>query len=689
MKFVSARNHILTTGRSITDLHTIRVVENSSSLRKNIFLSLLVAFFLLLNYQAFSQIKTPEENGARQLDSLRRIENQKLVVPVPNSKYIRYTTNALLKDSTQTLPLDTTLKNFENYSPIYQPERPTVNLGNVGLSAHDLLFTPSKTIGFDPGFHALDFYLLRQDSIRYYRARSPYTELYYINGGQSEQIFKVTHTQNIKPNWNFGANYFRNGSDGFYKNQKADHTNIALFTWYESPNKRYNILADILFNTLKAGENGSIVKDTIFTTKKSLSTAAEIVRLSADRASMPRQIWRQKGLSLKQIYYIGKIAKDSVAASGVSAIQRLSYSLNYTSDLYKFFRNEADTYGALPAISSVTLTNDSTSVKNLQNEFMYSFYLRGKSLSFMKNELKLDLGIQNNLYSYEQMGYKANFQNTTLKASLDYRFSNRVNITGDLNQLAYGKNIGDYLYEARANFLLSKSVGRIILGGYIQNKSPEQLFERSNYQYHVWDLNFDKTKTTNLSFAYGNSPFRLLAKADYYLITNYLYYAETAIAKQIHPVQTGSPINLLKLTLKKDFKAGKMNFDNYIVYQKTDFQSILRTPEVYTYNSIYFAGRFFKVLYTNIGFDVRYNTSFSNQAYSLNLSQFYNGPDEAEHSTFPIANVWVKATLKRTNLFLRYDFINDGMFSEGYYTVRRYPMPTGLLKFGLSWKFYN
>jgi hypothetical protein len=651
---------------------------------------LLSALLMLFSCgRAFSQIEDPKEKVERQLDSMRRVQNQKPKETVPNSKYIRYTTDELLKDSTRVLPLDTTLKNFENYSPIYQPERPTVSLGNVGLSAHDLLFTPSKTIGFDPGFHALDYYLLRQDSIRYYRARSPYTELYYINGGQAEQIFKVTHTQNIKPNWNIGANYFRNGSEGFYKNQKVDHTNIALFTWYESPNKRYNLLANILFNTLKSGENGSILKDTIFTTEKTLSTMAEIVRFSGNGASMPRQTWRQKGLFLKQIYYIGKIAKDSVASSGVSAIQRLSYTLNYTSDSYKFHRDEEDTYGALPQISTATLTNDSTLVKNLQNEFVYSFYLRGKSLSFIKNEIKLDLGIQNNLYTYEQMGYKANFQNTMFKANLDYRFSNRVNILGNLNQIVYGKNAGDFLYEARTNFLLSKSVGRIILRAYIQNKSPEQLFERSNYQYHVWDLNFDRTKITNLSFTYDNPAFRLLAKAEYYLMTDYLYYAETSIAKQIAPVQAGSPINLLKFTLKKDFKAGKMNFENYVVYQKTDFQSILRTPEIYTYNSIYLAGRLFKVLTTNIGFDVRYNTSFANQAYSLNLSQFYNGPNVVEHSTFPIANVWAKATLKRTNLILRYDFIDDGMFSEGYYTVRRYPMQNGLLKFGLSWKFYN
>ena len=653
----------------------------------------LLTFFCiaLSSSQAFSQIDDPQAEANRELDSLRRLEDLKNIPPVINSKYIRYTSDELLKDSTKTLPLDTTLNNFHNYSPIYQPERPTANLGNVGLSARDLLFTPAKTIGFNPGFHALDPYLLRQDSIRYYRARSPYTELYYINGGPVEQIFKVIHTQNIKPNWNFGANYFRNGSEGFYKNQKADHTNTTAFTWYESPNKRYNFLANILFNTLKAGENGSIVKDTIFTSEKSLSTTADIVRLSAGSTNMPRQTWRQKSLFLKQFYYIGKINQDSVRSSSVSAIQRVSHTLTYSSDRYKFFRNEPDTYGALPKIPADTLqlTNDSTKVKSLQNEFMYSFYLRGNSLSFIKNELKLDLGIRNNIYSYEQLGYKTNFQNTLLKAGLTYRFSDRVNIIGDLQQLVAGKNAGDYLYEARTNFLLSKSVGRIILGAYIQNKSPEQVFERSNYQYHTWNLNFDNSKVSNLSFTYENPAFRFYVKADYYMMNKYLYFAETAIAKQIFPQQASDPINLLKITVKKDFKTGRLNFENFIVYQKTDFENILRSPELYTYNSIYFASRLFKVLYTNIGFDIRYNTSYSTQSYSLNMSQFYNGPEDIEHPAYPVVNVWVKATLKRTNLFLRYDHIDQGLFSKGYYTVRRYPMPDALLKFGISWKFYN
>src|SRR5690606_7470609 len=138
---------------------------------------------------------------------------------------------------------------------------------------------------------------------------------------------------------------------------------------------------------------------------------------------------------------------------------------------------------------------------------------------------------------------------------------------------------GDFLYDAKADFLLSKTIGRIVLGAYIQNKSPEQMFERVNYQYHSWDRNFDRSKISNLSFLYQNDKLQFSGKAEYYLVNNYLYYKETASPKQIEPVQAGNNINMLKITLAKDFKFGNFNLDNFLVYQKTDFQDILRTPE--------------------------------------------------------------------------------------------------------------
>jgi hypothetical protein len=103
---------------------------------------------------------------------------------------------------------------------------------------------------------------------------------------------------------------------------------------------------------------------------------------------------------------------------------------------------------------------------------------------------------------------------------------------------------------------------------------------------------------------------------------------------------------------------------------------------------LYFGARIFKSIFTNLGFDVRWNSPFPAPSYAINVSQFYNA-EPVEFSSYPILDVWAKFALKRANIFLRYDYLNQGWLSAGYYTVNRYPMPNKLLKFGVTWNFYD
>lgn len=636
----------------------------------------------------------------KELDSLRnKLENAGDSV-VFTSKYVRFTTLRLTRDSIQTLPLDTSLRGFQNYSQLYQPRRPTINLGNLGLAARDMLFSPTKTIGFDPGFHALDYYAMTHDDVIYYQARSPFSNLYYVSGGQAEQVFKATHSQNIKPNWNFGANYNRIGANGLYARQRGDNLNGVFFTWYQSPSKRYNLWANAVFNTLKAQENGSVQNDNIFTSEENaFSREAENIRLSS-----ARQLWRQKSYMLKQNYFVGRIdtLQQEITAK-VLPTNKISHTLVYETKSFNFTKNEADDNTVLaPGSLDANYTNDSTMVTHLQNEFIYSFFLRGKGSTIIKNELKLNVGLRNDIYNYEQFRansqtetgvreYKSNVNNTTLLGSLGYRFSNRIDLNVDVQQIFQGRQIGDFLYEAKSNVLLSNNIGRIELGAYMQNKSPEQIYIQHIGNHDEWrNQSFDRTKIINLSFNYLNDRLRLEAGAQYYLVNDYLYFAPKSAeeALQIRPMQNPDAISLLKLTLGKKFVFGKFNFETYVVYQKTDQQNILRTPEVYTFNTFFFNQTFFKVLRTNLGFDVRYNTPFQSYSYSPSTSQFYLG-NGGQLNTEPVVDVWLRASLRKANIFVKYDYANQGLFSKGFYTTSRYPMPDSMLKFGVSWNFYD
>lgn len=641
-----------------------------------------------------NQTPTPKNKNSGNIDTLRAQLEAKKDSIIYTSKFIKFTKEVLLRDSARLIALDTSIYNFHRYRIIDLPEHPTMNLGVNGLSYRDMLFEPSKTIGFDVGYHYYDRYLLQPQEVLYYQARTPYTNFYLENpafGRLTEQMFQVIHTQNVKPNWNIGASFKKMGSRSYYgaPGRKADalvvnHLNASLWSWYESKNKRYTLLANGVFNNLKGYENGSILNDSIFTRPTNITPEFEGSRLSTAKHN-----WHNNSFYVKQFYNIGK-QKSIDSNAVVLPTQRMSYKLMYNTQKYYFVNNGYDASGLLKnyyIYQDSSRTSDTTQITHLQNEFNYSFYLRGKKLSFLRNELKLNVGLQHDYYKYQQYSYQTNFQNVTLKGNADYGLSDKVSLNFNIQQIIQGRNFGDFLYQAQSEIKLGDKVGSVVFEAYTQNQSPAIIYERQVTNHYRWNLNFEKTKTQHLGFSYLNPKYNFKAKAEYYLIANHLYFNQGANGDAF-PNQFGSNINLLKLSLRKDFKFGKFTFENYLVYQKTDFETVLRTPEIYTFHSFFFHNDFFKVLKAEFGFDVRYFSKYTATSYAPAIGAFYNAGN-TQFDNFPIVDVWIRTNWKRANLFLRYDYANQGLFSKGYYTVNKYPMPYALAKFGLSWNFYD
>ena len=349
--------------------------------------------------------------------------------------------------------------------------------------------------------------------------------------------------------------------------------------------------------------------------------------------------------------------------------------------------------GAFPLGDAVRV-EDTTRVTTISNEFTYAFYLRSRSM--LKNEAKVNVGFQNDLIWYSDSLTNDFMQNSAIKGDIRYQLSDKVQLNANANQIIVGSHFGDYLYEANVGFGLGNNIGRIMLGAYSQNKSPEMVFTRMNYTYHQWQRDdLEKTKTQNLSFRYENDRLGFTGKAEYFLINNHHYFREVdnptqneRLEKIIEPAQLGS-LNMLKLTVGQKFKLGKFNLDNLVVYQKSDAMDVLSTPELYTWHSLYYKDIWYNVLDFAIGLDGRFNTPFRASSYAINASQFYHSNVGIEFSTYPIVDAWITANIQRVNIFLSYNFLNQHVYPKGYYTVRRYPMNPANLRFGVSWKFYD
>lgn len=631
-----------------------------------------------------------EEN----IDSLRAKLDNKVPTIQYTSKYIKFTKEQYLVDSNRLFTLDTNATDFQYQNVLNLPKHPTMNLGLLGTSSRTMLFEPRQSIGFDVGYHYLDAYLKNPEDVIYYQARAPFTDLYYSTPAFSritEQTFYAIHSQNIKPNWNIGANLYKTGSRPFYgspfrSSQKlvADNLKAAVWTWYESNNKRYTLLANGTFNHFKVNDYGSIFNDSIFTVPTLVAPEFENVRLNSAKHD-----WKNNSIYLRQFYNIGKITLEGLN-SEVLPSQRVSHSFLYNKQNFSFTNQLPDTTGLLKnyyIFRDSSKTDDQTNVTHIQNDFSYSFYVRGKAISVLKNELKVNAGLVHDFYNYEQYNTQLTFQNVTVKGNLGYHLSDRANLVLDLKQIFQGRNAGDFYYQAKTELKFSDKLGKIEIAAYSQNQSPSFIYQQLYTNHHRWSNKFEREKTQNISFNYLNEVAKFGAKAEYFLISNHLYFGADNTG-DVKPFQFSPNISMLKLSLEKDFTFGKFTLKNYVVYQKTDFESILRSPELYTFHSFYYHNVYFDVLKADIGIDVRYFSKYTAPSYAPAIGQFYNA-ESTQFDTYPIADVWIRTTWKRTNLFLKYEYANQNLQSKGYYTVNRYPMPYAQAKFGVSWKFYD
>lgn len=653
---------------------------------------LLLVFALLLSFTSISYAQ--EEEFSNALDSARAAEDNKKDSVIFTARYVRYTNLQTLKKGLKTYQIDTTHTNFHHYNPQLKPDNPSINLGSYGLATRDLLFNPNKSIGFQSGYHALSRYLVSSDSVRYYRARARYSELYAVGFFFEDQVFRATLAQNVNPHWNIGAEYYATNTDGYYSNQEYSDRKARVFSWYESPSHRYNMLFNLTVNNLDATENGSIVNDTIFRDPDKPAPYAVMTKLRQKGANRPFTKWKDNSAFLRQSYYIGRIdtVNKGQPEMEIHPTNVIAHNSSIRHQEYVFFKNEEDIYGAFPYGDAV-LVDDTTSVLTVSNDFNYGFFLRSKALG--NNQARLDLGFKNDLIWYkDSMGQKF-YQNNTVHGELGYQFSDKVDFSAKAEQIILGHNFGDFLYEGVAEVDLSRNIGMVRLGAYSLNKSPERVFERMNRAYHSWDKSFSNTTIQNLSFQYLNQKLGFDGKLEYFLMNNYLYFKEVdnpnfdpQLDRSIEPAQSGT-LNLLKLSLKQNFKLANFHLDNLVVLQKSDAMNVLATPEIYSWHSFYYGNMLYNVMDFRIGMDVRFNTPFKTPSYAINAGQFYNDNAGIEFSTYPIVDFWLTANIRRVNIFISYNFANQHVYPQGYYSVRRYPMQSANARFGVSWKFYD
>ena len=599
----------------------------------------------------------------------------------------------LTGDSLTLHKLDTSINGKERYSPLYPYNNYKINLGGLGLPQMDLIPDFKNQVGFNNGQKALSLYLLQSEDLEYYRNKSPYTELAFLTGGKREQWFSLIHSQNINPRLSIGLRYFRVGSQGFYQRQGVDDLNLAFFSWYQSRNYRYNLLANLVFNSLNAKENGGVQSDSLFSSNSTVNHDYQNVYLLNAQTT-----WNQTDFYVKQIYNIGhldSLKDNSFRANKIYPLLQAKYTIHYKLNKYSYGdilpgNSGAFLYYPNIFIDSIT-THDQTNQRTLENEFGLSFFGHGnlkKEGKFSVNGAHLEASIKDQIINYRQNHLlDTSINNLILHGNLAYNLSDRfsLEIMGDYNLI--GANHSDYFLNAKGLLNFGEKVGILSAEATLQLNQPDFIFDRYTSNAYQWNYHFNKVRTQKLLGLYENTFLKFKASVEINLLDGYTYF--TGAANQlVFPAQFANEIRIFRIRVDKEFNYHNLGLQIYGVYQKNNQSLIVRSPELYGFASLFYQKTLFGVLRSRIGLEGTYFSKNYLYDYAPGLQQFYVYSSSQNGNT-PVVNLFLVLGLKRVKLTLKYDYLNQGIPQKGFYLAHNYPGPDGIIKFGVSWKFYD
>lgn len=644
--------------------------------------------------------------------------------------------------------VDTTSHAFQNTTFTTGTKGFYNSLGNLGSPRKSKLysFRPEMTdyIFIQP----YDFFIKDINTFHFTNTYSPITNITYHECGDSdngEDHLVAKYATNINKDAGIGFNIDYIYGRGYYDNQSTADFGFNL---YGSIIKdRYKAHMLIFANYIKTHENGGITDDeyvknpqkfpTNYTTKEiptNLSKAWNKMHVNGIQFNHRYSVgYEKKKTSNNKV--VTSVKTDStqkkqtnVPPGAISARELEKDEMqSRTGDLAKVQTKDSSVF--IPVSSIIhTLRIGANSRKFLANQSLANFYTNNyldcDSVSehfdnvLISNYLGLELseGLNKYLSAGIRLFAKHDFNNYKMPGQqtrdnfTENRFSVGAQIFREKSSLlnylltAQTSSDGDSWgeYELRGQGVLSvkllKDTVNLTLRASSINKKPTFYYRHYQSNYLWWSNNLSKQLSNNAGVTLESRRLALRLRGDIYNITNYTYF-KTAIqngAEGKHTINTevaqaSKNISVFAIALDKDFRYGILNWENSIIWQTTNSKEILPLPVITAYTNLYLKFRIAKVLKTEVGADLSYFTKYYADTYSPALGLYANQPTEdlIKVGGHPIISVYANFHLKHTRFYLMASHLNYNKEGGTTFGAPHYPVNPFVIRFGLSWNFFN
>ena len=270
-----------------------------------------------------------------------------------------------------------------------------------------------------------------------------------------------------------------------------------------------------------------------------------------------------------------------------------------------------------------------------------------------------------------------------------------------------GSDVGQMKLDVNAdlNFKLFGDTLTLSANGFLYRLNPTFYYRHFHSRHAWWDNNnLSKIIHSRIQGILNYQKTRTTLRVEIDEIKNYTYFAssyntvnDNRVNHAIIVKQNNGLIHLLTASISQDFTFGPINWENMITYQNSSNKTVLPVPALNIYSNLYLRFKIAHVLRCDFGADVRYFTKYYAPDYVPILGQYAiqtntdtNGSDNRiEIGNYPVANVYANFHLKHTRFFIMLSHFNAGTGRKNYFFTPHYPLNQSILRFGLSWNFFN
>jgi hypothetical protein len=625
----------------------------------------------------------------------------------------------VLRDSVGGTPIDTSLtrwpqERFWAHDTTFQQ-----NLGVLASASRPLLYQPNYQLGARFGRNAFDRNTRAGRDVPYYDSRSPYSFFRYIQGSRGEQVFEISYSRSLKKNFSIGVDYERiAGNQVLAVNTvqwQTEHNNFTAYGRYQNDDGRYHLLVNYSASRQRTRELGGIWPDT-----------TERVGVLTGRRSLFK--YGEERVYLSPAPGVNIDDRDQVHLLQTYRLLNRGFTAYHVFDAQRQYNGYTD--NALPRNASGSLlfypttgplrgtyrntvaTDDRATYRQLENtvgllgrteRIEYNLYGRYRNAWLLQQSTPI--GRSGAGQRLQRVG---RFQTDTTNispfyfgqlfvggtASFNYRTIYAVEVAGEY--LPFDNSLVPKVPGAGAEYWLRGRIrtgplsAEVLLNSYSPTLT-QRVFVGNNYTWnHIAEDNaFSNTNTQQLTGRL-RQPLPFLAEHSIELsasvarIANLVYYDENG-----RPTQLSANKQLFIAFARHRARLGSVYFDNQGTYTQGGDNEGLRIPALVTESRVYYQRRVFgRALFAQVGAELYYQSRFRGYAYAPGTQQFYVQNDFTIGS-YAVANAFISADISSASIFLKVAYLNQGLYSDGYFTTPYYTGYPRRFQFGVRWRFFS